>query len=32
MGSILKAVQLPTYGGDTCFASMYAAYDALSAR
>ena len=30
MGSILKAVQLPTYGGDTCFASMYAAYDALS--
>ena len=31
MGSILKAVQLPTYGGDTCFASMYAAYDALSA-
>ncbi len=31
MGSILKAVQLPTYGGDTCFASMHAAYDALSA-
>jgi alpha-ketoglutarate-dependent taurine dioxygenase len=30
MGSILRAVQLPTYGGDTCFASMYAAYDALS--
>ena len=30
MGSILKAVQLPTYGGDTCFASMTAAYDALS--
>jgi taurine dioxygenase len=30
MGSILKAVQLPTYGGDTCFASMSAAYDALS--
>jgi taurine dioxygenase len=30
MGSILKALQLPTYGGDTCFASMYAAYDALS--
>ena len=30
MGSILKAVQLPTYGGDTCFASMHAAYDALS--
>ena len=30
MGSILKAVHLPTYGGDTCFASMHAAYDALS--
>jgi len=30
MGSILKAVQLPTYGGDTCFASMHAAYDAMS--
>jgi alpha-ketoglutarate-dependent taurine dioxygenase len=30
MGSILRAVQLPAAGGDTCFASMYAAYDALS--
>jgi taurine dioxygenase len=30
MGSILKSVQLPTYGGDSCFASMTAAYDALS--
>jgi taurine dioxygenase len=30
MGSILRAVQLPPLGGDTCFASMYAAYDALS--
>jgi len=30
MGSILRAVQLPPVGGDTCFASMYAAYDALS--
>ncbi len=28
MGSILRAVQLPAVGGDTCFASMYAAYDA----
>ena len=32
MGSILRAVQLPSAGGDTCFASMYAAYDALSPR
>ena len=30
MGSILRAVQMPAVGGDTCFASMYAAYDALS--
>jgi len=31
MGSILRAVQLPAGGGgDTCFASMYAAYDDLS--
>jgi taurine dioxygenase len=30
MGSILRAEQLPAVGGDTCFASMYAAYDALS--
>lgn len=30
MGSILKAIQLPARGGDTCFASAYAAYDALS--
>ena len=28
--SILRAVQLPELGGDTCFASMYAAYEALS--
>ena len=33
MGSILRAVQLPAVGGDTCFASMYAAYDgAVAAR
>jgi len=30
MGSILRAVVLPPIGGDTCFASMYAAYEALS--
>jgi taurine dioxygenase len=30
MASILRAVTLPAIGGDTCFASMYAAYDALS--
>lgn len=26
----LRAVKLPSVGGDTCWASMYAAYDALS--
>jgi taurine dioxygenase len=30
-GSILRAVQLPPHGGDTCFSSMTAAYDDLSA-
>ncbi len=30
MASILRAVTLPDVGGDTCFASMYAAYDGLS--
>lgn len=30
MGSILRAVQLPKLGGDTCFANMVAAYEALS--
>src|SRR3990170_1644607 len=30
MGSILRIHTLPETGGDTVFASMYAAYDALS--
>jgi taurine dioxygenase len=30
MATTLRAVQLPSVGGDTCFASMYAAYDGLS--
>jgi taurine dioxygenase len=31
MGSVLHVVTVPDVGGDTGFASMYAAYDALSA-
>ena len=30
MGSLLRAIKLPSVGGDTCFASMYAAYELLS--
>ena len=32
MGSILRVEQVPTSGGDTLFASMYAAYEGLSDR
>ena len=32
LGSVLQAMQLPPVGGDTCWASMYAALDALSGR
>jgi taurine dioxygenase len=31
-GAILRAVELPELGGDTLWASMYAAYEALSGR
>ena len=24
MATVLRAVELPAYGGDTCFANMYA--------
>jgi taurine dioxygenase len=30
MGSLLKAVTIPSVGGDTCFANMHAAYDNLT--
>ena len=29
-GAVLRAVALPATGGDTCFANMYTAFDALS--
>ena len=30
LGTVLRAVQLPSVGGDTCFVNMVAAYEALS--
>lgn len=30
LGTVLRAVQLPSLGGDTCYTSLYAAYEALS--
>ncbi|MBV9826974.1 MAG: TauD/TfdA family dioxygenase [Alphaproteobacteria bacterium] len=30
MGAILYAIEVPPYGGDTCFASQYLAYETLS--
>jgi taurine dioxygenase len=30
MGTVLRAVELPPYGGDTCWANMYAVYESLS--
>ena len=30
LGAVLRAVSLPPFGGDTCWASMYAAYESLS--
>ncbi len=30
MGAVMRAVRLPPVGGDTCWAGMYAAYEALS--
>jgi taurine dioxygenase len=32
MGTILRALQLPRLGGDTCFASMVAAWESLSSN
>ena len=30
MGAILYAIEVPPYGGDTCFANQYLAYESLS--
>ena len=32
MATVLHAIEMPPIGGDTCFANMYCAYEALSVK